>query len=92
MTTRHRSSGAIVSLILAGTALGGVTLWFARRQGKRAAKPTELEGPESSRDSWLPDDVLDLPAASDAFASDAAGGEDTSRDDDMADIFDRPRG
>jgi hypothetical protein len=89
MTKRHRNSGVVVGLILAGTAVGGLTLWLARRQGQRGGKPTELQ--DSWRDSWLPNDVLDLPTASSAPASDAAREERTSRDDDLADIFDRPR-
>lgn len=89
MTKRHRSSGVLVGLILAGTALGGLTLLLVRRQGEQGEKPKELE--DSARDSWLPDDVLDLPNASGAPATDGADVEHTSRDDDLADIFDRPR-
>lgn len=89
MTNRHRNSGVIAGLILAGTALGGLTLLLARRQGEQGGKPTELE--DSWRDSWLPDDVLDLPTTFSAPPSDGARAESTSRDDDLADIFDRPR-
>ena len=90
MTKRHRSPGVIAGLILVGTALGGLTLLLARRQSEQGAEPT-LEGSDSSRDSWLPDDVLDLPTASGTPATDRAGVEHLSRDDDLADIFDRPR-
>jgi hypothetical protein len=89
MTKRHRSSGVIAGLILAGTALGGLTLLLVRRQGEQGRQPTEFEG--AWRDSWLPDDVLDLPIASSAPASDGAGIKGTNPDDDLADIFDRPR-
>ncbi|HEX2875116.1 MAG TPA: hypothetical protein VHP33_27885 [Polyangiaceae bacterium] len=89
MTKSHRSAGVIVSLLLAGTALGGLTLFLVRRRGEQGEKPTELE--DSWRDSWLTDDVLDLPTASSAPATNGAGEADTSRDDDLADIFDRPR-
>jgi hypothetical protein len=89
MTKTHRSSGVIAGLILAGTALGGLTLLLVRRQREQGQKPAELE--DSSRDSWLPDDVLDLPTVSSAPMSDRAHEKGTSRDDDLADIFDRPR-
>ena len=89
MTKRHRNSGVIAGLILAGTAVGGLTLLLARRQGQQRGKPTEFQ--DSWRDSWLPDDVLDLPTTSSAPASGGAREERTRRDDDLADIFDRPR-
>lgn len=91
MTRRHRNARAAAGLILAGTALGGLTLWLVRRQGEPGAKLTELQGPDSSPDSWLPDDVLDLPSDSSAPVSDRASDGDTNDDDELADIFDRPR-
>lgn len=90
MSKRHHGSGAVTVLILAG-AVAGLTLWLVRRQGEQGAKPTELEGSDVGPDSWLPDDVLDLPIASSAFASNGAAEEEASSDDRLAEIFDRPR-
>lgn len=64
---------------MAGVALGGLALWLIRRHSHQVEAATESARPSS--DSWLPDDVLDVPPDS----------ELGSQDEVLAEIFDRPR-
>jgi hypothetical protein len=76
MTRKQLGSGGV----LAGVALGGVAFWLIRR-ARRDGQATEPARSRSSPDSWLPDDILDVPADSSVLRGDAL----------LADIFDRPR-
>lgn len=77
MPRRYRGSGGL----LAGVALVGVTLWLIRRRSEHGQEASDPVRSTSSPDSWLPDDVLDLPAESSLARN----------DDVLAEIFDRPR-
>lgn len=74
MATRHRSSG-----LWAGVAFGGLAFWLIRRHSRQGRQA--MESARDTSDSWLPDDVLDLPPDSNVLGN----------DDVMAEIFDRPR-
>jgi hypothetical protein len=79
MPRKFRSTGGV----LAGVALGGLALWLIRRRSDHREEHSQapIEALRPSSDSWLPDDVLDLPSD-----SHVAGGDDV-----LAEIFDRPR-
>ena len=72
MSRKHRTSRGL----LAGVALGGLAFWLIRRRSEHGQEA--IEPARDSSDSWLPDDVLDLPP-------------DASDDALLAEIFDRPR-
>jgi len=68
MSKTHLRSGGL----LAGVALGGLALWLVRRHHGAT------ESTRDPADSWLPNDILDLPPDP-KLGSDAA----------LAEIFDR---
>ncbi len=76
MTRKHLGSGGV----LASVALGSVAFWLIQR-ARRGRHAIEAARSRSSPDSWLPDDILDVPPDSSVLKGDAL----------LADIFDRPR-
>lgn len=90
MAKKYRSRGALVGALFAGVTLGGLSLWAMRRRSARSGSTTDLAGCDSDRDSWLPEDVLDLPRAPSVFQLDNARDESNPDDASLAEIFDRP--